>query len=385
LITQNSIVMKTVSRLRYFIYLSILIVGCTTGKNALQKGDYDASVIKAVDRLRNSPKNAEALQVLPTAYQLAVDAHLRKIDEAKLSSDVLRWETVLYAYQQINRLSDEINSSPAALSVIVNPKKFVKEVEDSKYKAAEVRYTLGVNLLNENNRVSAKKAYYNFEKAQQLYPNYRGIKEKIEDAYWTAVLKVVVQPVLVNSSYYKLSNQYFQDQIDQFMANYQKNKFVLFYSEQQATKQKIVPDQVLSLSFDDFIVGQTYVKERVEKIKRDSVVIGESRTGSKVYGTVSATLSVFDKKVSSSGLLDLTITDWQTRKLVKRQKLPGTFVWQDSWATYKGDDRALSSQQLKMAKRKEILPPPPAALFVEFTKPIYAQLVEEVSSFYNRY
>ena len=385
MITQNSIVMKTVSRLRYFIYLSILIVGCTTGKNALQKGDYDASVIKAVDRLRNSPKNAEALQVLPTAYQLAVDAHLRKIDEAKLSSDVLRWETVLYAYQQINRLSDEINSSPAALSVIVNPKKFVKEVEDSKYKAAEVRYTLGVNLLNENNRVSAKKAYYNFEKAQQLYPNYRGIKEKIEDAYWTAVLKVVVQPVLVNSSYYKLSNQYFQDQIDQFMANYQKNKFVLFYSEQQATKQKIVPDQVLSLSFDDFIVGQTYVKERVEKIKRDSVVIGESRTGSKVYGTVSATLSVFDKKVSSSGLLDLTITDWQTRKLVKRQKLPGTFVWQDSWATYKGDDRALSSQQLKMAKRKEILPPPPAALFVEFTKPIYAQLVEEVSSFYNRY
>jgi len=385
LITQNSIVMKTVSRLRYFIYLSILIVGCTTGKNALQKGDYDASVIKAVDRLRNSPKNAEALQVLPTAYQLAIDAHLRKIDEAKLSSDVLRWETVLYAYQQINRLSDEINSSPAALSVISNPQKYVKEVEDTKYKAAEVRYTLGVNLLNENNRLSAKKAYYSFEKAQQLYPNYKGLKEKIEDAYWAAVLKVVVQPVLVNSSYYKLSNQYFQDQIDQFMANYQKNKFVMFYSEQQATKQKIVPDQVLSLNFDDFIVGQTYVKERVEKLKKDSVVIGESRANGKVYGTVRATLSVYDKKVSSSGLLDLTITDWQTRKLVKRQKLPGTFVWQDSWASFTGDERALTTQQLKMAKRKEVLPPPPAALFVEFTKPIYAQLVEEVSSFYNRY
>lgn len=384
-ITLNPIVMKTSSRLRYFIYLSILIVGCTTGKKALQKGNYDASVSKAVDRLKSSPKNTEALQVLGTAYELALKEHFRRIDDAKLSANVLRWETVLSEYQQINQLGDEINSCPSCLTVVPNPQRFVREVEDSKYKAAEVRYSLGIKMMNENNRVSAKNAYYSFEKAQQLYPSYRDVKEKIEDAYWAAVLKVVVQPVVVNSQYYKLSNQYFQQQINQFMADYQKNKFVIFYSEQQADKQRITPDQVLSLNFDDFIVGQTYVKERVEKLKRDSVVIGETRADGKIYGTVKATLSIFDKRVSSSGLLDLTITDWANHKIIKRQKLPGTFVWQDSWASYKGDERALTKQQLQLTKRRESLPPPPDALFVEFTKPIYAQLVEEISYFYNRY
>lgn len=377
--------MKTSSRLRYFLYLSILIVGCTTGKNALQKGNYDLSVFKSIDRLKNAPKNAEALYVLPIAYDLALKEHLRKIDEAKLSSDVLRWETVLGHYQKINQLSDEVNSSPVALGLIKNPPKYIKEVEDSKYKAAEVRYALGVDQLNENNRVSAKNAYYNFEKAQYFYPSYKDVNQKLDEAYWAAVVKVVVQPVRVNSSYYQLSNQYFQDQVAQFMKNYQNNRFVIFYSEQQANQQKVNPDQILRLNFEDFVVGQTYVKERVEKIKRDSVVIGETRTKAKVYGTVTATLSIFDKQVSSSGLLAMTIFDNQTQRIIRQQNIPGTYIWQDSWASYRGDDRALTNQQLQMTKRKEIAPPPPATLFVEFTKPIYAQLVNEISNFYNRY
>lgn len=377
--------MKTISKLQYLIYLSLFLVACTTGKKALEKGNYDVSVFKAIDRLKSSPNNEEAKYVVQVAYGLALKEHLRKIDEAKISSDALKWEAILAHYQKINQLSDEINSSPAALAVINSPKKYMAEVEDSKYNAAAGRYNLAMNQLAERNNVSAKNAYYNFEKAQYFYPNYKDVQMKLEEAYWAAVVKVVVQPVEVSSNYYKLSNQYFQDQIDQFMANYQQNKFVIFYSEQQAVKQKIVPNQVLRLSFDDFVVGQTYVKERVEKVKKDSVVIGETRANGKVYGTVTATLSIFDKTVASSGLLDLTISDWQTRKIIKRKKLPGTYIWQDQWANYKGDERALTRQELAMTKRREILPPAPAVLFVEFTKPIYAQLVDEVNSFYRNY
>jgi len=377
--------MKTISRLRYFLYLSILIVGCTTGKNALQKGNYDASVSKAVDRLKSAPKNEEAKQVLASAYELALNNHLRRIEEAKLSSDVLRWESILADYQQINQLANEINACPTCLTLVPTPKKFITEVEESKYKAAEVRYASGTKLMGENNRLSAKKAYYDFERAQQLYPSFKDVKTKIDDAYWAAVLKVVVQPVQIRSSFYQLSNQYFEQQVNAFISNYQRNKFVLFYSEKQADEQNIIADQVLNLSFDDFIVGQTYVKERVEKLKRDSVIIGQTRNNKPVYGTVKATLSFFDKKVSSSGSLFMTISDWRTNKVIKQRSLTGTYVWQDRWSSYKGDDRALTAQQLKMTAKREVMPPAPGFLFTEFTKPIYAQLVDEISYFYNQY
>ncbi len=378
--------MENVSRLRYFIYLSLIIIGgCTTGKNALQKGDYDASVNKAVSRLQNSPKNTEAMQVLKTAYDLALQSHLRKIDEAKLSNDLFRWESIMYDYQKINQLADDINSCPACLTIVPSPSKYITELADSKYMAAGARYNSGLGYLRDNNRLAAKKAYYEFEKTLNLEPNYKDAKAKMEDAYWAAVTRVVVQPIIVNSSLYRLSADYFQQQIDQFIGKYARNKFVLFYGEQQATEQKIVPDQVLSLNFDDFVVGQTYVKERVEKLKRDSVVIGETRERKPVYGTVKATLSIFEKNISSSGLLDMSIMDWNTKKLVRQQKFPGTYVWRDSWASYKGDDRALSKQQLAMTKRREMLPPPPSTLFLEFTKPIYSQLVDDISYYYNNY
>jgi len=378
--------MENISRLRYFIYLSLIIIGgCTTGKNALQKGDYDASVSKAVSRLQSSPKNSEAMQVLKTAYDLALQDHLRRINEAKLSNDLFRWESILYDYQKINQLAEDINSCPACLAIVPSPAKYINELADSKYMAAGARYNSGLGYLGENNRLAAKKAYYEFEKTLNLEPNYKDAKAKMENAYWAAVTRVVVQPIIVNSSLYKLSADYFQQQIDQFIGKYSRNKFVIFYSEQQATNQKIVPDQVLSLNFDDFVVGQTYVKERVEKLKRDSVVIGETRERKPIYGTVKATLSIFEKNISSSGLLDMSIMDWNTKKLVRQQKFPGTYVWRDSWASYKGDDRALSKQQLAMTKRREMLPPPPSTLFLEFTKPIYNQLVDDIGYYYNNY
>jgi len=378
--------MKNNSRLRYFIYLSlIIVVGCSTGKNALQKGDYDLSVEKSISRLQNSPKNSEAMQVLKMAYDLALKDHLRKIEEAKMSNDLFRWESVMYDYQKINQLADDINSCPACLAIIPNPSKYISALADSKYNAAVARYNSGLGYMSENNRKAAKKAYYEFEKVINLQADYKDVKTKLEDAYWAAVTRVVVQPILINSNTYKLSGDYFQQQIDQYIAKYSRNKFVIFYGEGQATEQKIVPDQVLSLNFDDFVVGQTYVKESVEKLQRDSIVIGETRDKKPVYGSVKATLSIFDKNISSSGLLDLSITDWKTRKLVYQKKFPGTYVWRDSWASYKGDDRALTKQQLAITKRKEQLPPPPSALFLAFTKPIYNQLVDDISYYYNNY
>lgn len=378
--------MNYFSKFQHIIYISLIFVaGCTTGKKALQKGDYDASVEKAVSRLQNSPKNAEAMEVLSTAYNLALQDHLRKISDARLSIDPFRWESIMYDYQKINEISDNINSCPACLVLIPNPSKYIKEVDESKYNAAATRYTSGINLLNQKNRASAKRAYYEFELAQKFNANYKDVKNKLDEAYWAAVARIVVQPVLVNSNQYKLSNQYFQDQINQFIANFQRNKFVLFYSEEQATNQRVVPDQVLSLNFDDFVVGQTYIKEREEKLKRDSVIVGETRERKPVYGTVKATLNIFEKTITSSGLLDLTITDWRTKQVVRKQKFPGTYVWQDSWASYKGDDRALSKQDLALCNRRESLPPAPPTLFLEFTKPIYNQLVNDISYYYANY
>ena len=157
-----------------------------------------------------------------------------------------------------------------------------------------------------------------------------------------------------------------------------------FYTIREAEQAKLEPHQVLSLGFDDFSVGQTYVKERVEELKRDSVKVGR-QDGKDIYGTVKARYSLFEKTITSGGLLNLQVTDWKTKKTILHEKIPGTFVWRDEWASYKGDERALSEGQKRLARKKEIYPPAPQDLFIEFTKPIYSQLTSRIQRFYTYY
>ncbi len=372
----------------FIIGLTALILNaCSSGKKALQKGDYDQAVYAAVNRLKSSPTKRKAIETLKKGYDYALNRHLERIKDINLTDDAFKWEKIISEYQAINSLAYQIGDCPACLAVIPDAPKYVAELSDAKYFAAEARYKAGVQLLARKNRTDARDAYYNFEKAEQFYPNFKDAKTLMDDAYWAAVIRVRVETVQVNSRLYKLTNEYFQSKIDEYLANYEKRSFIRFYSPKEAFLAKVKFDQVLQLNFDDFVVGQTYMKERIEDIKRENVKIGETRDSSKkaIYGTVTGKLTTFEKTITSSGLLDFKIIDLATNKIINHEKMPGTYIWLDTWGAYRGDERALTDNDKALLNRKESVPPAPQDLFLAFTKPIYNQLTQKVSTFYRRY
>ncbi|HET8830316.1 MAG TPA: hypothetical protein VFM79_13300 [Pelobium sp.] len=372
----------------FLIGLTILILNaCSSGKKSLQSGDYDRAVYTAINRLKSKPNKRKAIETLKAGYNYALDRHLDRITDVKLSDDIFKWEQIVAEYEAINRLAYAIGDCPACLAVIPDAPKYIAELSDAKYFAAEARYKAGVKLLEQKNRASARDAYYNFEKAEQFYPDFKDAKTMMDNAYWEAVIRVKVETVQVNSRLYKLSNEYFQDKIDEYLKDYERKSFVRFYSPKEAMMAKVKFDQVLQLDFDDFLVGQTYIKERIEDIKKENVKIGETRDSvpKAVYGTVQGKLTTFEKTITSSGLLDFKIIDLATNKIINREKIPGTYIWVDTWGTYRGDERALTDNDKALLNRKESRPPAPQDLFLAFTKPIYEQLTQRVSAFYRRY
>jgi hypothetical protein len=163
---------------------------------------------------------------------------------------------------------------------------------------------------------------------------------------------------------------------------------VQFYREAELNALDIQPDQVLVMKFDDFVVGQTFFKEKTTTIVKDSVVVGtvETEEGEKdVYGKAEADLTTFEKTLTSSGLLDFQIVDAHSGATLQQRKMPGTFVWRTDWATYNGQKAALTDEQIAASKRREAFPPLPQDLFVEFTRPIYTQLIRSIDQFYRAY
>ncbi|MEO5600435.1 MAG: hypothetical protein ABIR06_05850 [Cyclobacteriaceae bacterium] len=133
-------------------------------------------------------------------------------------------------------------------------------------------------------------------------------------------------------------------------------------------------DQVFFASSDNNIYK--YLNYAMHTVESDT---------NKIYGTVKATYHQYSKSTTSKGVVSFKIIDAKTGALLSVQKMPGEFVWVSEWATFNGDERALSPDQLRISKQKEMAAPPAQDLFIEFTKPIYQQITSKIQDFYKGY
>ncbi len=379
----------------YFIFIFIIFVAtaCSSGKTALQQGNYEEAVLKAVNRLRSSPDNKKARETLQQAYPLALNWNRSNIDRLKYSNEKFKWESIARSYDNLNRLYDEMMRCPACLQLFPQPQSYLNEGNEARNLAAAERYETADRLLVENprNRMAAKEAFMHFATAENLVPNYKDTRKRMEEARFLATLKIVVEQVPVASRFYQLSDEFFRNKIYQYITtNPRMNEFVRFYTPQEAQIQGLTaPDQIVRLQFDDFVVGATAMTSNTETFtSKDSVKVGEVKVEGKkidVFNKVTAKVTTNRKTVISKGLLDMQILDAYTNAVVYQDKMVGEFVWFSEWGNFNGDERALTKEQRQLCNRREVPPPPPQELFIEFCRPLYDQATNKIRNFYKNY
>lgn len=377
-----------------FLLLALLLVpACRSGKKALEQGNYYDSVIQAVNRLRQSPGNRNASETLQQAYNQLLSYNQDQIARLTRSNDPNRWERIVDFYSQLNRAYDEIMRSPSALAVVSEPQNFAAEQHSAEVRAAEMAYAtaeMEMERARIGDREAAKRAYIAYEKAERWMPGFRDARSRMDEAMDLATVFVLVEPIPMHSQTFGLTNEFFQNQILEFVRRENMSRYVRFVTSDEYISRR--PDHTIQMVFDDFVVGQSVIREKVEQRSRDSVVIGEVTVKEegvdvkkKVYGTVKAEMHRFSKELASSGLLDVRILDNRNQTLLVQRKFPGTYTWSDSWGYFNGDERALTDDDRRVIKNgsREIPNPTPQFLFVEFTKPIYTQTTRFIRNFYE--
>jgi hypothetical protein len=369
--------------------IALIAVGCSSGKKAYERGDYYGAVMKSVNRLRQNPGHTKSSEALQAAYPLAVEYFENEANNEIASNSPYKWKNAIQAYTNINSLYEEIRQCPGCKKAVPNPKNYYAEIGPLKEKAAEESYNAGINALMKGNRNDAKQAYYNFADVQRFVPGYKDVIEYIDKAKDEATLKVILEQIPVPARY-NLSGGFFQDKVEEFLhKNYTDETFIKFYTPEEARLVNLdEADQIMRIQFDDFSVGNSILREKEETLTKDSVKVGEAKIEGKtvpVYNTVKAKLTTYRKEVISNGLLSMIVVDAKTNGVLTTRKFNGEFVWVNQWAKFNGDERALTDQQLKICQSREQQPPHPQDMFLEFTRPIYNQLIPAVKGFYQNY
>jgi hypothetical protein len=374
----------------YLIILlsAIILSGCSSGKRSLERGDYDRAVYQAVKRLQQNPDSRKANHILPIAYKSATQFHLSEITRFRsMPASMSNLDGVVQNYENLNSLYNAIMRCPRCIKVLGDIPHYQTELANSRFDAAKYAYEMGVDIMDRNPDVlKAREAYRLFSKVKGYQPDFQQVDSWLNKSLDLGTLRVMIDDIPFTSTRLQLSTDFFMNQIQEYARNLNYT-FVQFYSRQEAERSDIAIDQVIDIYFDDFVVGQTFVKETVNEVSRDSVVTGTitNEDGSKtdIYGTVKAEMHVFRKTVTSTGLLNMSIVDAVNRNVLQQRKFPGTFVWEWDWGYYNGDERALTEFELDLSNRREIPPPPPQELFIQFTRPIFGQVSSELRRYYS--
>ncbi|MGC6423271.1 MAG: hypothetical protein ACON47_08710 [Flavobacteriaceae bacterium] len=357
----------------------IFLNQCASAKNQFEKGNYQKAVNIAIKKLQSNPKNKKNRSILKTAYDYALNIGDQKIQRYENETSLQKYDKIVSHYRGLQNIYYNLLSCPGCLTV-VSPVTYQDNLNRALNDAAKAYATEGKLLLERNIKGEARSAFHLFQKANNYIRNSVN-QNLLNKALVNGMERIAISTIPVASKGLEISSVFFQQQLIQRLRslNY---LFADFQPLQSFQRKNSTPDWLVELSFDDYAIGQVYLKETRESVVKDSVPIKSIRDSlgirKTIYGSVKADVIRYEKTIESGGLLNIIVRSVNDNSIRMQSKLPSTFVWINDWVTYQGDQRALSNEELELAKEKEEIPPSPQALFQAFTQPLFQQTARQL-------
>ncbi len=345
------------------LLFSLLLTACSPTKQIEKRYTPDDKLVfDLIERLKKNPNDAEAAKQLPEAYEQA--AEVRKNINSNTFNNMNegdRWIEISKQLLVAQQLYSEIKGSPVISKIIPNPWDPTIKIQEAKQKAAEEYYNQGQQYLTYNNRPYARKAYDMFVKANSAYPNYKDVREMMEQSKLLATIKVVVNQVNYDNygwNYWGFNNDYLQYKITRDLNN-SSYRDVKFYSEDEARRLNIRPDRIVNLTFTDLYIGQLF-NDRYSIDRSKQIEVGQTKTNppQPIYETVKATVYVTRRVLQSRASLECRIYDWASNRNILFDRFPDNNTWKDESARYTGDKRALEQSDWNLINNSSNINPP---------------------------
>lgn len=342
----------------YFLLLasfSLYLFSCKSASKSYQKGDYADAIELGVKQLQKDPYDAATKEIVQSAYNYAVNERENQIRILSNSKEEKRFEKMYQQYLYLQDLYQTIHASPSATRLI-KTQDYSEYVETYRNKAAEVYIERANSWMQQDSKKGYREAYAELKAAQRYRPDDIELKRKTDSAYNKALVKVVVVPIQRYGGYQYASSrqiQNFQNELLRTLTSNLNNDFVRFYSEGEARSKQLEPDQSMELNMERIAIGQPFDNRHTREVAKEVVVketVYKPDSVVKQYATVKATVATTERTLLSEGDLVITIRD-PKGKIVWNDRFTGEHRWKTEFATYTGDERALSDSDKSQLNR----------------------------------
>jgi hypothetical protein len=344
--------------------LPLLLSACKSASKSYQSGDYADAIELGLRQLRKDPSDAATLDIVQQAYRLAVADREARIRQLSAGAGEERYEKIYREYLRLQDLYTTLQGAPAVARA-VHPTDYADYVATYRERTAGVYIDQAEARIRRGTRPDLQAAYHSLNSALRYRPRDGALEARRDSVFSAAQVHIVVLPLQAATPYggtYQQHNyllQQFETEVLRSLTYSNSSPFVKFHSEWEARGRNLVPDQVLEISLARMGIGQPYdersTREASQRVlvretvyKPDSVV--------KEYATVRARVTTTHRTVLSEAELWFTVRDLEGRPLWN-DRVRGRHQWQTRFATYTGDERALSDADRAALNGGRNLPP----------------------------
>ena len=371
------------------LVLSILNYSCKTASKSYQKGDYSEAIDRGIKKLQKDPEDYETKELVKNSYNYTVNEYEDQIRSLSNSKSENRFEKIYYQYSLLQNLYVKIRQSPSAAR-FVNPKDYSEYVDTYRDKAADAHIETAKKWKDVGTKVAYREAYNAYNAALRFRPDDFELKRDRDSAYESAITKVVVTE-MQNFGQYNYGSSYqmqnFQRDVIRTLSYNLNNDFVKFYNQSEARSKGIEPDQIMELNLSRITLGQPRDDRSTREVTKEVVtkeIVYKPDSVVKQYGTVRAKITTTKRQVLSQGDLFITVRDTKGRVLWN-DRFTGEHRWQTEYASYTGDERALSdSDKQTVNNTNNYNPPTEDQIMEELLRQIQSDLTYRLRGYYAR-
>lgn len=344
----------------YFIFAFLILTACGVKQtqNLLSSGNYDEAINNSISNLRSNKDkkgNQDYVYLLEEAFAKAKERDLNAINLWEKEKNPANFEKIYNTYLQLNNRQEKIKPLlPLKLlkegrNAIFPFDNYNDQIVASKNNLSGYLYANAKTLLSSSDKMNFRKAYDDLAYLNEINPNYKNVLNLMEDARFKGTDYVLVN---AKNETDKIIPARLQNDLLDFNTYGLNNKWTVFHGDKQ---KGITYDYGMIIRFQNILVSPEQIKEK-EFIKEKQIKDGQKRlldangkevidnTGKVVMvdNMIKVTARIFESRQYKSSQIQAKIdyVDFRSNQLIQSFPLVSEFVFENIYATCKGDKRA---------------------------------------------
>jgi hypothetical protein len=347
------------------LFLSIgilLLFACSRSVHKTEQKDLSM----LIKRLTKKGSDDKVLADIHSVYDPALQRAQQNISNYRYDAAPQKWDKLIAEMDAMQRMFDIINTNQYAVRMI-KPVNFYRNIAEAKDSAAAGWYNYAADYFVRRGRENYREAYNGYNKSINYIPNYKDARQKMQEAFNNSLIYVLINQVQYdgfgfnnnwNWNNYNSRDQQLQNQLIRDLGGRtNRNIPAYFFNEWDLKRENRSPDMVVDMVWRNTQFDQP--RDRTRNFNRSKQIeTGKDTANRPIYQTVTATVYVTERYLEASADMNLIFTDAKNRNQIDWQTIPASFRESIEFATYSGDRRALTDNDLQLLNRGSNQPMP---------------------------